>query len=149
MRPTTRVLAILPAALLAAALPAAVAVAQAIDPAKVTAPDGVAMHEAPAAELLARGGELFADASLSTNGMACATCHADLAQYNETFAEPYPHAVGMASDMAGLEEVTAAQMVQLCMMVPMAAQPLPWDGVELAALTAHVEAERERFAETR
>jgi cytochrome c peroxidase len=144
MRPTTRVLA----TLLTTALPAA-AVAQAIDPAQVTRPDGVALHEAPAAELRARGAELFEDTSLSTNGMACATCHADLAQYNDTFAEPYPHAVGMASDMAGLEEVTAAQMVQLCMMVPMAAQPLPWDGVELAALTAYVEAERERFAETR
>lgn len=144
MRPTTRVLA----TLLTTALPAA-AVAQAIDPAQVTRPDGVALHEAPAAELRARGAELFEDTSLSTNGMACATCHADLAQYNDSFAEPYPHAVGMASDMAGLEEVTAAQMVQLCMMVPMAAQPLPWDGVELAALTAYVEAERERFAETR
>mgnify|MGYP006275238867 CR=1 FL=1 len=144
MRPTTRVRA----TLLATALPTA-AVAQAIDPAQVTRPDGVALHEAPAAELRARGAELFEDTSLSTNGMACATCHADLAQYNDSFAEPYPHAVGMASDMAGLEEVTAAQMAQLCMMVPMAAQPLPWDGVELAALTAYVEAERERFAEMR
>jgi len=144
MRPTTRVFA----ALLATALPA-VAGAQAIDPARVTAPEGVAMHEAPEAELRARGAELFEDTSLSTNGMACATCHADLAQYGDSFAEPYPHAVGMASDMAGLDQVTAAQMVQLCMMVPMAAAPLPWDGVELAALTAHVEAERERFAATR
>lgn len=145
MRPTTRVLA----TLFAAALPAAAAVAQAIDPAQVTPPEGVTLHEAPAAELEGRGAELFQDTSLSTNGMACATCHADLAQYNDGFAEPYPHAVGMAGDMAGLDQVTAAQMVQLCMMVPMATQPLPWDGVELAALTAYVEAERERFAETR
>ena len=145
MRPTTRVLA----TLLATALPAAAAVAQAIDPATVTAPEGVAMHEAPEAELEAQGAELFEDTSLSTNDMACVTCHADFAQYGPNFAEPYPHPVGMASDMAGLDEVTAAQMVQLCMMVPMAAEPLPWDGLELAALTAYVEAERERFAEMR
>ena len=145
MRPTTRVLA----TLLATALPTAGALAQAIDPAQVTRPEGVAMHEAPAAELRARGAELFEDTSLSTNEMACVTCHADFAQYGPNFAERYPHAVGMASNMAGLDQVTAAQMVQLCMMVPMAAQPLPWDGVELAALTAYVEAERERFAETR
>ena len=141
----TRMLAIL----LATALPAAGAVAQAIDPAQVTPPEGVTLHEGPPAELEARGAELFRDTGLSTNDMACVTCHADLAQYSDSFAEPYPHAVGMASDMAGLDRVTAAQMVQLCMMVPMAAEPLPWDGVELAALTAYVEAERARFAESR
>jgi len=145
MRPTTRALL----TLLATALPAGGAAAQALDPAQVTRPEGVAMHEAPVAQLEARGAELFEDTSLSTNDMACASCHADLAQYRDTFAERYPHFVQMASDMAGLDEVTAAEMVQLCMMVPMAAQPLPWDGVELAALTAYVQAERERFAETR
>jgi cytochrome c len=128
---------------------AATAVAQSLDPERVTRPEGTALHDAPRAELEARGAELFADASLSTNEMSCVTCHADFAQYNDTFAEPYPHFVQMGSDMAGLDEVTAAEMVQLCMIVPMAAEPLPWDSVELAALTAYVEAERERFAARR
>jgi len=145
MRVTTRLLA----TVLAGALPLAAAVAQQIDPAEVTRPEGVALHDAATAELEARGAELFRDTNLSTNGMACASCHADLAQYRDSFAEPYPHAVAMARDMAGLDEVTAAEMVQLCMIVPMAAEPLPWDGVELAALTAYVEAERERFAAQR
>ncbi len=37
-------------------------------------------------------------------------------------------------------------MVQLCMVVPMSADPLPWDSEELAALTAYVVALREDFA---
>ena len=57
---------------------------------------------------------------------------------NASFAEPYPHSVAMAKDRAGLEEVTAAEMVQLCMAIPMAASPLDYESVELAALTAKV-----------
>jgi cytochrome c len=30
-------------------------------------------------------------------------------------------------------------MVQFCMIVPMADEPLPWDSTELAALTAYVQ----------
>ena len=58
---------------------------------------------------------------------------------NASFAEPYPHAVAMAKDRAGLDQVTAAEMVQLCMVIPMAAEPLDYGSLELAALTAHVE----------
>jgi hypothetical protein len=45
----------------------------------------------------------------------------------------------MAKQRAGLDEVTAAEMVQLCMVIPMGAQPLVWNSVELAALAAYVE----------
>ena len=58
---------------------------------------------------------------------------------NATFADPYPHYVKMAKDRAGLDQVSAAEMVQLCMTIPMQAEPLAWDGVDLAALAAYVE----------
>lgn len=92
-------------------------------------------------ELAARGAELWADESLSGgDDTSCATCHTGdgTALMNATFAEPYPHSVAMASDRLLVEEVTAAEMVQLCMAVPMNAEPLDYASVELAALTAYV-----------
>lgn len=92
-------------------------------------------------ELAARGAELWSDKSLSgTGATSCGTCHSGggTAMMNASFAEPYPHPVAMAKDRAGLETVTAAEMVQLCMAIPMAAEPLDYGSVELAALTARV-----------
>ena len=92
-------------------------------------------------ELAARGAELWTDKSLSgTGATSCGTCHSGggTAMMNASFAEPYPHPVAMAKDRAGLETVTAAEMVQLCMAIPMAAEPLDYGSVELAALTARV-----------
>jgi hypothetical protein len=92
-------------------------------------------------ELAARGAELWNDKSLSgTGATSCSTCHSGdgTAMMNASFAEPYPHPVAMAKDRAGLETVTAAEMVQLCMAIPMAAEPLDYGSVELAALTAQV-----------
>ncbi len=98
------------------------------------------------AALIARGGELWNDNSLSTNGSACSTCHiGNYALMKATFAEPYPHPVAMAKDRAGLDQVNAAEMVQLCMIVPMATEPLAWDSQELAALAAYVEHIRPGF----
>ncbi len=94
------------------------------------------------AELAELGKELWADASLSGAGAtSCATCHTGdgTGMMNASFAEPYPHRVDMAKDRAGLDEVTAAEMVQLCMAIPMNAEPLDWESVELTALTAYVE----------
>ena len=93
------------------------------------------------ADLAERGKELWADASLSGGGAtSCSTCHTGdgTAMMNASFAEPYPHEVAMAKDRAGLGEITAAEMVQLCMAIPMNAEPLDWGSVELAALTAYV-----------
>ncbi len=120
--------------------------AQNVGSEQVSQPAGTQLHEAPTDELEARGAELFVDASLGTTGMSCSTCHADFQSYSDTFKEPYPHRVQMGQDVAGLAEVNAAEMVQLCMVVPMGAEPLPWDSVELAALAAFVEAEQKRFA---
>ena len=93
-------------------------------------------------DLAARGAELWNDKSLSgTGATSCSTCHTGdgTAMMNASFAEPYPHPVAMAKDRAGLEQVNAAEMVQLCMAIPMTAAPLDYGSVELAALAAHVE----------
>jgi len=124
----------------------AAAGAQSLDPEKVTQPDGVELATGDAGALLARGKELFADPAIGESGLSCSTCHQNFGQYKETFKEPYPHFVAMAKGKAGLDEVNAAEMVQLCMMVPMSAEPLAWESEELAALTAYVVELREEFA---
>ncbi len=93
-----------------------------------------------ASELVAMGEGLWSDESLSKAGTtSCSTCHVNkYGMMNESFAEPYPHAVAMAKERAGLEKVTAAEMVQLCMVIPMQNEPLDWNSVELAALTEYV-----------
>ena len=60
-------------------------------------------------------------------------------QMNPTFAQPYPHQVAMPLQMSGVDQVSAAEMVQFCMVNPMMAEPLAWDSRELAALVAYVE----------
>lgn len=114
-----------------------------IDPAKVRQPEGVRLASGTRPDLLAKGEDLWNDRSLGRSGLACSSCHLrtddGLAQVQASFAEPYPHRVEMAADVAGLAQVNAAEMVQLCMTVPMASDPLPWDSIELAALSAQVE----------
>ncbi len=111
-----------------------------IDAALVTQGDNTLdSHGMSKTELVAMGGELWNDKSLSSTGTtACSSCHTGYAMINASFAEPYPHPVKMAKERAGLDQVTAAEMVQLCMVIPMAAEPLAWGSAELAALSAHV-----------
>lgn len=122
------------------------AAAQAVDPAKVTQPEGVELHQGDEAALVEKGKALYSDTSLGESGLACSNCHQNFGQYRATFKKPYPHAVNMAKGKAGLDEVNAAEMVQLCMVVPMQTEPLDWKSEELAALTAYVKDERKRFA---
>ncbi len=104
----------------------------------VTRPRRSKRFKGKRADLEARGKELFEDTSLSTNGMSCNSCHEDFLSYNDSFKKSYPHRVAMGKDMFGLRRTTAEQMVQICMVAPMEAKPLPWDSEELAALTAYV-----------
>lgn len=110
-----------------------------VDPNLVTRPAGSKPFEGDRAELVSQGKELWNDTSLSSNGIACQDCHVKGAQFKEYFAQDYPHPVDMANSMADLESIDAEQMVQFCMIVPMKAEPLPWDSKELAALTAYIE----------
>ncbi|MCH4562391.1 cytochrome-c peroxidase [Halomonas sp. EGI 63088] len=100
-------------------------------------------------ELLARGEELYYDTSLSTNGLSCASCHGsdgDDVGYKATFEQPFPHQVAMASSQFGMPEVHADEMVQVCMVAPMAAEPLEWGGEKLTSLAAYMVEVQKRFA---
>lgn len=110
-----------------------------VDPALVQRPDGVAAFEGDRVELVAAGEVLWNDNSLGTAGVACASCHANGAQFKDSFKSPYPHEVAMAKSMSGLGPIDAEQMTQFCMIVPMKGEPLAWSSKELAALAAYID----------
>lgn len=114
------------------------AVGNKVDPKLITRPTGTKRFAGERADLLKVGEELWSSARLSTNGLSCQTCHRGNAGFNTTFAQPYPHMVVMPKDRAGLKAIQADEMVQFCLVVPLAAKPLPWNSKELAALTAYV-----------
>lgn len=95
------------------------------------------------------GEKLFNDTKLSTNGMSCASCHADHGAFQASFAKPYPHTVAMARDQLGRETVHLDEMIQGCMVMPMAAKPLPWNSKELARLTAYLLTVQKAFKPSR
>lgn len=108
-----------------------------IAPKLVLRPAGTKLASGKKADLVKRGKTLFNSTKLSTNGLSCANCHQNLENFANDFAKPYPHQVAMANEKSGLAEIQLDEMVQLCMIVPMAAKPLKWDSRELAALTAY------------
>ncbi|MBS3805694.1 MAG: hypothetical protein KGY54_14195, partial [Oleiphilaceae bacterium] len=67
------------------------------------------------------------------------------AGYAETFTNDYPHFVAMGKQDFGMDEVHLDEMVQICMVAPMAAVPLEWDSEELAALVEYMRVEQEQF----
>ena len=108
-----------------------------VDPKLVTRPAGTKLASGNHAELVALGKQLYSDPKLSTNGMSCGTCHTGGAAFAGSFAKPYPHFVQMASDKGGFKKIELDEMVQFCMVAPMAAKPLAWNSRELAALTTY------------
>ncbi|MFQ5515600.1 MAG: hypothetical protein ACE5FG_14385, partial [Myxococcota bacterium] len=111
-----------------------------IDASRFKAPADVKLAGGSRAGMIARGEELWKDRKLGNSGLACASCHiGNYGQMQPSFAKPYPHRVAMPYERAGVGEVTAAEMVQFCMLVPMMSEPFPWDSRDLAALTAFVE----------
>ena len=108
-----------------------------IDPRLVTRPARTRLFTGAPAQLVTEGKRLWNDRSLGTSGLACGTCHLNHANFNPSFVKPFPHAVAMTAQRAGLTQVNLDEMVQFCMMVPMASKPLAWDSKELAALTAY------------
>jgi cytochrome c len=94
------------------------------------------------------GKALFNDTKLSSNGMSCASCHANHGAFSSSFAKPYPHTVAMARDRLGRKSVYLDEMVQACMIMPMAAKPLPWNSTELADLSAYVSELQKTFKPT-
>jgi len=111
-----------------------------VDPARFKQPRGEKLATSRHSELVAEGKNLWNDRSLGNSGVACSTCHyGNYGQMNDTFDEPYPHYVAMPAQQGGVSEVSAAEMVNFCMIVPMQGEPLPWQSRELAALAAYVE----------
>ncbi len=110
-----------------------------IDSALIVRPKGTTPYAGDEAKLLARGEQLWNDKRLSGKGKtACSSCHrSPTRMFKKSFMNQYPHPVRMVSRKAGLDAVTMEGMVQFCMLVPMKAQPLPWNSEELAALTAY------------
>ena len=107
----------------------------------VTRPADYRPYTGDTAQLVSMGAALFKDTSLSSNNMSCSTCHGNeqnMTMYQPSFAKAYPHPVAMATDQFGLDQVFLDEMIQICMVSPMAAEPLPWDSQELATLTAYV-----------
>ena len=91
------------------------------------------------------GEKLFNDVKLSTNGMSCASCHANHGAFSDSFAKPYPHTVAMAREQLGRKTVYLDEMIQGCMVMPMAAKPLAWDSKELAGLVAYLQVQQKSF----
>ena len=112
----------------------------------ITRPAGTKLMAGNQAELLADGKKMWTDTSLSTNGMACQTCHKQgKSAFGQSFAEPYPHTVGMVKGKFGIEQVELDEMVQFCILEPMAGKTLPWESKELAALTAYTNKLQQEF----
>lgn len=95
-------------------------------------------HPAVAGDLedaAARGQQLFADASLGTNGKSCNSCHTDLGKGDIPFTgrAPFPKVFSMAKKMRTLD-----QTVQGCIMGAMKGSPLAWDDAKLTDLVTYV-----------
>lgn len=112
-----------------------------LDPKRFTRPAGY-KPQAGDAKL---GKKLWNDTGLSSNGMSCNTCHVDNGSFQASFAKPYPHAVAMVTEQSGVKRVHLDEMVQVCMLAPMAADALPWKSKELAALTAYARSVQKTF----
>jgi hypothetical protein len=51
----------------------------------------------------------------------------------------------MPEERSGVAQVALDEMVQVCMVVPMASKPLPWESKELAALTVYAQEVQKDF----
>ncbi|MBI5718798.1 MAG: hypothetical protein HZC37_14050 [Burkholderiales bacterium] len=103
----------------------------------VTRPQGTRLASGDKAVLVADGQRLWNDKALSSNGLSCASCHTGNANFSAGFAKPYPHHVAMAEEQGGFKRIALDEMVQFCLVVPMATKPMAWNSKDLAALTAY------------
>jgi len=118
----------------------------AADPKLIKRPAGYRPNYPSTAEAIAAGGKLFRDTALSTNGMSCASCHEGGKSYQPSFAQPFPHKMAMAAQTYGVKQLHLDEAIQVCMIGPMAAKPLPWKSAELANLVAFMEVEHKKFS---
>ncbi|WP_455231374.1 c-type cytochrome [Geopseudomonas aromaticivorans] len=95
-------------------------------------------YQGPQAELRSYGERLYKDTQLSSNGLSCESCHQGGKLFQASFAKAYPHQVAMANNQFGMSQVFLDEMVQICIVAPMAGKALGWESKELAALTTYV-----------
>jgi cytochrome c len=114
-----------------------------IDLSEFVRPEGTSApeFEVERADMVAKGEALWNDPSLSKKGKtSCASCHkGNTRMFKKTFLQPYPHMAKMPLKKGAAESVSVEDMIQFCMIVPMKAQPFPWDSEDLAALVAYTE----------
>ncbi|MBI4665183.1 MAG: hypothetical protein HY751_02100 [Nitrospinae bacterium] len=83
-------------------------------------------------KLVSMGKKLWNSEALGTSGLSCMSCHADHENLNLDKVKGWPHHVKMTGDILTLD-----QMVNYCMLNPMAANPLDPNSVEMTAMAAY------------
>lgn len=83
-------------------------------------------------KLVTMGERLWNDEKLGTSGLSCMSCHADHEHLNLNKVKGWPHFVKMTGDI-----VTLDQMVNYCMINPIAGDPLDPNSIEMTAMTAY------------
>lgn len=85
-----------------------------------------------------RGKALFNDTKLSTNGRACAQCHADADSFGPRFKTPYPHAAMNSNARFGVDRMNLDEVIQVCMQGPMRNIPFEWGSPEQIDITTYL-----------
>lgn len=80
-------------------------------------------------EFVARGDDLWHDSSLGSNGLACGNCHPDAAASNPHTWPKYQTNLGKVG--------TLRDMINWCIVVPMAGKPLALDSDDMIAMEAY------------
>lgn len=116
-----------------------------VDPEIVTRPASYRPYRGNLTDLRAYGEKLYRDPRLSANGQSCNSCHQNFSNFTSEFTRSYPHRVAKAVQLTGKERIQLDEMIQLCMLSSMEAQPLIWNSRTLAALVAYTEKVQQDF----
>lgn len=116
-----------------------------MDPEIITRPANYRPYRGNLTDLRAYGKKLYRDQRLSTNGQSCNSCHQNFSNFTLEFTRSYPHRVAKAVLLTGKERIQLDEMIQLCILSSMEAQPLIWNSRTLAALVAYTEKVQQDF----
>ena len=112
--------------------------ASGLDETSILRPKGFKASYPPNKAAANRGKALFNDTKLSTNGRACASCHADADSFGAKFKTPYPHAAMNSKARFGVDRMNLDEIVQVCMQGPMRNVPLEWGSPEQVDITTYL-----------
>lgn len=93
----------------------------------------------------AEGNRLWNDATLGTTGFTCLSggCHGDFENLSFDKNQLFPHYIETAHRVA-----TLTQMINYCLVNPMAGQPLPADSDKMTAMAAFYRSYRMQYRKT-